>query len=93
VTSRLEADCSAKRRCRLSVISLHGTLTTCPSDLKAYIQLAYDCVKGELMFVFYYLPKYDLTELANLDISDDQLLYIDGPSVLVSHSTSTHCQL
>lgn len=47
VTSRLEAACSAKRRCHLSVISLHGTLTSCPSDLKAYIQLNYDCVKGD----------------------------------------------
>lgn len=52
VTSLLERMCSARRSCQLSVISLHGTPTTCPSDLKAYVQLTYDCVTGLTQFTF-----------------------------------------
>ena len=62
VTSLIGSACSARRYCRMSVISLHGTPTSCPSDLKAYLQLSYDCVRGILSVVYYayisqFLPK------------------------------------
>jgi len=52
VTSMFAGTCSARRSCRVAVISLHGIHTTCPSDLKAYVELTYDCVKGSLPVYF-----------------------------------------
>jgi len=46
VTAMFAGTCSARRACHVTVISLHGIHTTCPSDLKAYVELTYDCVKG-----------------------------------------------
>lgn len=46
VTAMFASTCSARRSCHVTVISLHGIHTTCPSDLKAYVELTYDCVKG-----------------------------------------------
>jgi len=48
VTAMFAGTCSARRSCHVTVISLHGIQTTCPSDLKAYLELTYDCVKGRL---------------------------------------------
>jgi len=46
VTAMFASTCSARPSCHVTVISLHGIHTTCPSDLKAYVELTYDCVKG-----------------------------------------------
>jgi len=46
VTGLFSGTCSGRRLCHVTVISLHGIHTTCPSDLKAYVELTYDCVKG-----------------------------------------------
>jgi len=48
VTAMFAGICSARRSCQITVISLHGIHTTCPSDLKAYVELTYDCVRGLL---------------------------------------------
>lgn len=52
VTALFSGTCSARRSCRVAVISLHGIHTTCPSDLKAYVELTYDCVKGSFPVYF-----------------------------------------
>jgi len=46
VTAMLAGTCSGRPRCHVTVISLHAVHTTCPSDLKAYLELTYDCVTG-----------------------------------------------
>jgi len=46
VTALFAGTCSGRPACHVAVISLHGIRTTCPSDLKAYVELTYDCVKG-----------------------------------------------
>lgn len=52
VTAMFAGTCSARRSCQVAVISLHGIHTTCPSDLKAYVELTYDCVKGSFSGLF-----------------------------------------
>jgi len=52
VTAMFAGTCSARRSCHVAVISLHGIHTTCPSDLKAYVELTYDCVKGSFLPAF-----------------------------------------
>jgi len=49
VTAMFSRTCSARRSCHVAVISLHEIHTTCPSDLKAYVELTYDCVKGAFL--------------------------------------------
>ena len=51
VTAMFAGTCSARRSCHVAVISLHGIHTTCPSDLKAYVELTYDCVKGSFPLI------------------------------------------
>lgn len=51
VTAMFAATCSARRSCHVAVISLHGIHTSCPLDLKAYVELTYDCVKGSFLLL------------------------------------------
>jgi len=63
VTAMFAGICSARRSCRVAVISLHGIRTTCPSDLKAYVELTYDCVKGSS-----FGAKYENTKIMQIKV-------------------------
>jgi len=54
VTSNVERACAGRRRCTLSVISLHEERSTCPPDLKAYLETSYECIKGILILCVSY---------------------------------------
>ena len=48
--------CSGKRKCEVPVPNptFSADVTLCPRDLKPYLEVAYKCVKGELVRVIYY---------------------------------------
>ena len=53
VTSEFDRLCSGRHHCLISVISLHGLMTSCPPDLKAYVEVSFECVKGEVTEVIF----------------------------------------